>query len=91
MIVNVSDTLQRWTNDVLLAGVHRVTIPVETKSGDEIDVPERFSMAYFFKARREVPVGSLESFIDGEPQSRKYSEMTALEFQKCNNKKMYAN
>lgn len=29
MVVNVSETLQRWTNDSLPAGLHRVTVPKE--------------------------------------------------------------
>lgn len=89
MIVNVSDTLQRWTNNYLEAGVHRVTVPDQLKSEqDLVLVPERFSMAYFFKAGREVSVGPLQLFINPQ-QAAKYQEMTALEFQKWRNQKMY--
>ncbi|KAL9020094.1 MAG: hypothetical protein Q9180_008657, partial [Flavoplaca navasiana] len=34
MVVNVSETLQRWTNDTVRAGLHRVTVP---KSFEERD------------------------------------------------------
>ena len=89
MIVNVSDTLQRWTNDALQAGVHRVTVPSELQGDEDSEVRERFSMAYFFKAGREASVGSLQSFVDDQQQP-KYQHMTALEYQKWRNQKMYA-
>lgn len=88
MIVNVSDTLQRWTNDVLKAGVHRVTVPYEMRDEGETLVKERFSMAYFFKTGRKASVGPLQQFVDSQHQSR-YQEMTALDFQKWRNQKMY--
>ena len=40
MIVNVSDTLQRWTNNFLRAGVHRVTVPRDLKHTDDAMLPE---------------------------------------------------
>jgi isopenicillin N synthase-like dioxygenase len=45
MIVNASDALQRWTNGVLRAGVHRVTIPHGMKEKGDAVLPGRFSMA----------------------------------------------
>lgn len=44
MTTNASDTLQRWTNDMLRA-VHRVTIPHSTKEKGDAVLPERFLMA----------------------------------------------
>ncbi|KAI9652602.1 MAG: hypothetical protein M1831_006706 [Alyxoria varia] len=83
MIVNVSETLQRWTNDRLPAGLHRVTPPCE-KSVDRDGgmIPERFSVAYFCKADRDVSVAPLHQFVQGgaEQGKDKYSEMTALEY-----------
>ncbi|KAL9122708.1 MAG: hypothetical protein Q9187_000746, partial [Circinaria calcarea] len=84
MIINISDTLQRWTNDNLQAGVHQVTIPYHTKTDRVVMLPERFSMAYFFKAAREVPVGPLPMFVNSQ-QPTKYRSMTALEFQQWRN------
>ena len=87
MIVNVSDTLQRWTNDVLKAGIHRVTVP-NTIVDEEAVVQERFSLTYFFKAGRHVSVGPLNTFISPERPPR-FQDMTALQFQKLRNSKMY--
>lgn len=89
MIVNVSDTLQRWTNDVLEAGVHRVTGPSGSLNNENSLIPKRFSMAYFFKAGREVSAGPLRYFVSAQRPPR-YQHLTALEFQKWRNQKMYA-
>lgn len=90
MIVNVSDTLQRWTNDELRAGVHRVTMPHDMNGDGDAVLPERFSMAFFFKAGRRESVAPLAKFA-GLQQPPKYHDMTALEFQKWRNGKMYVN
>ena len=67
MIVNVSETLQRWTNGVLSAGLHRVNPPKEVMNKEAGLVPERFSVAYFCKANREASVGPLPEFVrDGQ-------------------------
>ena len=89
MIVNASDTLQRWTNDVLKAGMHRVTAPNGMQDESESFLSERFSMAYFFKAGRGASVGPLRHFVDSQ-RPPKYQDMTALEFQKWRNQRMYA-
>lgn len=89
IIVNASDTLQRWTNDTLLAGVHRVTTPHDVKENDDVVVPERFSMAFFFKAGRKESVAPLAKFAYLRTPP-KYYDMTALEFQRWRNGKMYA-
>ena len=89
MIVNASDTLQRWTNDTLPAGVHRVTTPQDVKEKDDAVLPERFSMAFFFKAGRKESVAPLEKFAEIRSPP-KYYDMTALEFQRWRNGKMYA-
>lgn len=75
MVVNISETLQRWTNDRLPAGLHRVTAPRGMVDGM---IPERYTVAYFCKADRNAPVGSLPPFCVGAP--RKYEDMTALEY-----------
>ena len=81
MIINASNTLQRWTNDVLRAGVHRVTMPHDIKKKGDAVLPERFSMAYFFKAGRKESVAPLAKSADVQ-YPPKYHNMTALEFQK---------
>lgn len=46
MIVNVGDTLERWTNGKLFGGVHRVAIPEPMlKDGEEAVLPERYSVS----------------------------------------------
>lgn len=80
LIVNVSETLQRWTNDRLPAGLHRVDLPQHVKENQDGIVPERYSIAYFCKANREASVGSLKQFV---PEGTKpiYKEMLAIDYQ----------
>ncbi|EKG15383.1 Oxoglutarate/iron-dependent oxygenase [Macrophomina phaseolina MS6] len=81
VLVNVSETLQRWTGGELPAGLHRVTKP----AGTEGQVPERFTMAYFCKAARHAKVGVLppfkkraDSVVGMEAEEE---DITALEYQ----------
>lgn len=76
MVVNVSETLQRWTNDCLPAGLHRVSLPPLLEEGL---VPERYSIAYFCKADRDASVGALCPF--SRPNTA-YHDITALEYQR---------
>ncbi|KAL9125937.1 MAG: hypothetical protein Q9217_004932 [Psora testacea] len=79
LVVNASETLQRWTNGVLQAGLHRVSLPEGLEDKSSGVVPERYSVAYFCKADRGSSVGPLGQFVhDGvEP---KYEDITALEY-----------
>lgn len=79
LIINVSETLQRWTNDVLPAGLHQVTIPPTLKSVEDGIIPERHSVAYFCKADRAALVGTMEHFMTAASEAR-YPNMTALEY-----------
>ena len=88
MIVNVSDTLQRWTNDKLWAGVHRVTMPGHMKDQQGVMLPERFTMAYFFKPERHVSVGPLAEFVDKDNPPR-YKDITAIEYMRLKNRTLY--
>jgi isopenicillin N synthase-like dioxygenase len=78
MIVSVAETMQRWTQDVLPASLHRVTIPADMKEQDEGIVPERFSIVYLAKADRKASVGVLPEFRSQGVE--KYENMTALEY-----------
>jgi isopenicillin N synthase-like dioxygenase len=79
LIVNISETLQRWTNDKLPAGLHRVSIPRElTETNDNSEIPRRYSVAYLAKADRQAPVGSIPVFATGEIP--RYEDITALEY-----------
>ncbi|KAK3172572.1 hypothetical protein OEA41_005896 [Lepraria neglecta] len=79
MIVNVSETLQRWTNDVLSAGLHRVNLPDYLEDTDAGTLPERYSIAYFCKADRGASVGPLKEFLE-EGSKPLYREMSAIEY-----------
>ncbi|KAF4552920.1 Non-heme dioxygenase in morphine synthesis N-terminal-containing protein 3 [Elsinoe fawcettii] len=79
MVVNVSETLERWTNGRLRAGVHQVTVPAYLKHASTGLVPARISVPYFVKADREASAGPLPDFVaDGEAPS--FEDMTALEY-----------
>lgn len=80
MVVNVSETLQRWTNGRLSAGLHRVGLPSELDGRDHDGVlPERFSVPYFCKADRVATVGCLEPFVEPGAKAT-YEDMTAIEY-----------
>lgn len=79
LIVNVSETLQRWCNDELKAGLHRVNVPRASKRTTDEILPERYSIAYFCKADRRVSVGSLPQFVRSGCQPL-YEDLTALEY-----------
>lgn len=79
MVVNVSETLQRWTNDTLPAGLHRVTIPRQFQHLQAGTVPERWSLTYFCKADRKASAGPLPPYVS-ETSPAKYEEMTAIEY-----------
>lgn len=79
IILNISETMQRWTHDALPASLHQVTIPPEMRDQPKGIIPTRYSIAYFCKADREASVGSLPTFIP-ENGHAKYENMTALEY-----------
>lgn len=81
MIVNISETLERWTNGQVRAGVHQVTVPpmLQDEPDNETLVPPRLSTAFFLKANRDASVGALPCFVS-EEYPRKFEAMTALEY-----------
>jgi isopenicillin N synthase-like dioxygenase len=79
LIVNVSETLQRWTNDRIPAGLHQVNVPESLKGRDKGTLPERYSITYFCKADRAASVGPLNDFVESGSMS-KYKEMTAIDY-----------
>lgn len=81
MIVNISETLQRWTNNRIPAGLHQVTLPPSMKSLSKGVIPERYSVAFFCKADRDASVGPLASFVSAETPAA-YSDTTAIEYQR---------
>lgn len=90
LTVNVSDTLMRWTNNVLPAGVHQVTLPANAEKGkDEMWLTERYSIVFFLKASRHALVGPMAPFV-GPQQPPLYEHKTALEFQQLRTQILYA-
>ncbi|KAH9885304.1 hypothetical protein F4778DRAFT_799050 [Xylariomycetidae sp. FL2044] len=82
LIVNISETLQRWTDDRLPAGLHRVSTPKELEASIQADehaeIPRRYSIAFLAKADRQAPVGTIPVFQTGK--APRYKDMTALEY-----------
>lgn len=80
MIVNVGDTLTRWTNGKIPGGVHQVTTPDTLKGKSSLILPARLSMAHLFKADRNTSVGPLPKFVT-PTEPAKYPDITAFEYQ----------
>lgn len=96
MVVNISDTFQRWTNGVIKAGVHQVSPPptykltsasTSNQQGNGM-LPERHSCVFFAKASRDISVGPLPQFVSDERPAQ-YDEITALEFQQRMTSQLY--
>lgn len=87
-VVLASETLQRWTNGVIRAGLHRVTKPAAEEVTDGGMLPERTSLVFFCKADRQVLVGPLSKFKDVQ-NDKIYSDITALEYQSQRNEAHY--
>lgn len=81
IILNVSETLQRWSNSVIDAGLHRVSLPLEMEDQETGMLPERYSIAYFTKADRNASVGSLKEFT-AQTGEQLFEDMTAIEYHK---------
>lgn len=88
LVVNISDTFQRWTNNVIRAGLHRVDVPMSMKDKHSGVCPDRYSSIFFFKAGRDVSVGPLPEFVTEENPAQ-YDEITALQFQQQMTKILY--
>lgn len=76
-VVNVGDMLQQWTNDRLLATPHQVVY--FNKQEDNLaqkSIPERFSIAFFCNANKDVMLSSRD-FSDETP---KYEPIKAIDY-----------
>ncbi|RYP33162.1 hypothetical protein DL767_004866 [Monosporascus sp. MG133] len=89
LAINISETFQRWSNDVLKAGIHQVAPPPYMHDMEDGIVPERRSIVFFFKASRGTSVGPLPAFVQDDYPAR-YEEMTALDFQKARTSVLYS-
>lgn len=64
LIVNTSDSLQRWTNGVIRAGVHQVTGPDVAKELSGVDIlPARCSSVFSLKLGVTGPLDRLLSLL----------------------------
>ena len=89
LIVNVADTLQRWTNRVVPAGLHQVTIPGNRRDDETGSLPERYSIAYFMKSNRDDTIGSLPEFVNGQ-RPAEFEHITAIDYHKKRHALLYA-
>ena len=81
IIVNIGDSMQRWTNDKLRSTCHRVRLPPELANAESGRVEARYSMALLGKANRNASVATLPEFrVPGLPE--KYDDITAWQYQK---------
>jgi isopenicillin N synthase-like dioxygenase len=74
IVVNVGDMLQRWTNDELRATPHQVVEPPRHTN----IIPERYSIAFFCNANKNVRLEAIKEILNGRPS--KYPSMTAHEY-----------
>ncbi|KAL8824545.1 MAG: hypothetical protein Q9191_004979 [Dirinaria sp. TL-2023a] len=99
LIVTVADILQRWTNDVLKAGLHRVSVPAqfqnhddaekeEEEEGEECILPERYSLVFFSRPSGEKSAGPMDDFVR-EDKPAAYEEISALEHLARRNRLVY--
>ncbi|MCJ1226778.1 hypothetical protein MMC12_003432 [Toensbergia leucococca] len=80
MLINGGESLQRLTNNVIRAGLHRVVGPPQTQNeaGDEV-IPKRYSVPFFVQANHYSSVGPLPYFVD-ENRPAAYSDITTMQF-----------
>lgn len=89
LVVNVADTLQRWTNGVVPAGLHQVTIPGHRRGDTAGKLPERYSIAYFMKSNRDETIGSLPEFVS-EQRPAEFEHITAIDYHMKRHALLYA-
>ncbi|KAK1543524.1 hypothetical protein CPAR01_04157 [Colletotrichum paranaense] len=79
IILNIGDSLQRLTNDTFRAACHRVTYPPAIKAGDNVEIPERYSIAYFVKPNRLASLLPMKEFVT-EVTPCHYDDVTSWEW-----------
>ena len=93
LIVNVSDILERWTNGVLRAGLHRVVVPLRQQQGKdegETDcvLPDRYSVVFLYRPGEEHSAGPMKDFVNADRPAI-CEEGTALTYLKEMNDLVY--
>ena len=89
IILNIGDSLQRLTNDTFRAACHRVTYPPLVKAGDNVEIPERYSIAYFAKPNRSASLFPLKEFITDATPCR-YDDVTAWDWNNRRIEKLFS-
>lgn len=89
IILNIGDSLQRLTNDTFRAACHRVTYPSLVKAGDNVEIPERYSIAYFAKPNRGASLFPLKEFITDATPCR-YDDVTAWDWNNRRIEKLFS-
>ena len=88
ILVNIGDSLQRITNDVLTSVSHRVTVPIGEKDKEAGFLAERYSVAYFAKVGRATSLKPMRQFVP-QGTKEKYPDMTAFEWNQIKLQKIY--
>lgn len=91
LIVNVSDMLERWTNGVLRAGLHRVVVPQQqSKDDNKMDymLPDRYSVVFLYRPGEENSAGPMNEFVS-EERPAVCEEVSALMYLKKMNDLVY--
>lgn len=73
IVINVGEMLERWTNGRLQATPHQV---IEPESLTSEDIPERYSIAFFCNANKNVTLEPLAT----ENEASKYEPVNAHEY-----------
>jgi isopenicillin N synthase-like dioxygenase len=79
LVVNVGETLHRWTNGIIKGGLHRVTTAPSIAAPDGQEIPQRRSVVFFAKADRTVSVAPLPALLDDD-HAANFDDLTFLEY-----------
>jgi hypothetical protein len=71
--------LMRWSNDRLKATLHKVEVPSKHQISSDTTVPERYSIAFFCNANKDVQLECLESCCSDEIPA-KYPPINAYQY-----------
>ncbi|RYP50304.1 hypothetical protein DL768_004157 [Monosporascus sp. mg162] len=79
VLVLIGDTMQRWTNDLISAGLHQVSVPPSMKTQTEGECPDRYSGVFLVKAHRNASVAPLPQYVTEEKPAA-YDDISALQY-----------
>jgi len=86
IIVNVANTLERWTNGNLPACLHQVAAMEDLRAQR---IPPRRSIVFFFRAAGDKSAGPLPQFVS-DLQPARYQEMAVSEYNQSRNVLQYS-